>query len=107
MAKTQADFQGETFNADPQSELVTVRVLRLGNGRISTGQHQPRGGDVLYEAGEVFTCPRHIADVHEANGLVEIQGVTTTVPAEVSSVVGGDEAVSPVRRGRPPKSAEA
>ena len=86
MAKTQAAFDGVTFDADPQTELVKVRVLRRGDGKISNGQHVKGHGDELYEQGEEFDCPRHIAEDLEARDFVEIPDKP--------------------RRGRPPKEAE-
>ena len=74
MAKTKAAFAGVTFDADPADELVRVRVLRRGDGKISTGQHDPQGGDYLYEAGDIFSIPRYIAEIHatDERGYVEI-----------------------------------
>ena len=91
MAKTKAAFSGQTFDADPQSELVRVRVTKRGDGRISTGEHDNRGGDILFEAGERFEVARHIAEVHEEHGFVEIEDA---------------EDVARRGPGRPPKAAD-
>lgn len=93
MAKTKAAFEGVTFDADPEIEFVHVRVLKRGDGKISTGVHDNRGGDVLYEQGETFTCPRNVAEALEARDFVEI------------GAVEDDPAAGPRRR-RPPKNAE-
>jgi hypothetical protein len=97
MAKTKAAFAGVTFDADPADELVRVRVLRRGDGKISTGEHDNRGGDLLYETGEVFSIPRHIAEIHatDERGYVEILGSEDT-----------DEDAPKRGPGRPPKAPE-
>lgn len=72
MAKTKAAFAGVTFDADPASAMVWVRVLRRGDGKISTGEHDNRGGDILYEKDETFQIPRHVAEELEGRDYVEI-----------------------------------
>jgi hypothetical protein len=52
---------------------VEVRVLKHGDGRISTGEHVPGKGDVCWAYGDVFACPKEVAADLEARLLVEIQ----------------------------------
>lgn len=75
MAKTKAEFEGASAAdiAAPENPVVSVRILKAGDGKISTGNHSPRGGDELYEFGEVVDLPRDIAEALEARHLVEIQ----------------------------------
>lgn len=74
MAKTRAEFQGaapaEVAEAD--DPLVQVRVLKAGDGKISTGKHSPRGGDELYEFKEEFAVATSIAKDLEERHFVEI-----------------------------------
>jgi hypothetical protein len=74
MAKTAAEFAGVAAGdiAPPQDPLVGVRVLKKGDGKISTGRHDPRGGDELYERDETFTVASSIALELEELGYVEI-----------------------------------
>lgn len=72
MAKTKAAFAGVTFDADPVSDLVRVRVLKRGDGKISTGVHDNKGGDMLYEQGEEFEVLESVAKELEDRDFVEI-----------------------------------
>lgn len=54
-------------------EIVKARVLPMGDGKISMGQHIAGIGEVHYERGEVFEVERQIAEALEARGYVEIQ----------------------------------
>jgi hypothetical protein len=63
-------------------ELVTCRVLPMGDGKISTGEHIGGVGDLYYERGETFTVARSIAEPLERRGLAEIQGAPA--PAKAS-----------------------
>ena len=76
MAKTKAEFDGVAAGeiAPALDPLVPVRVLKKGDGKISTGQHDPRGGDVLYEHGDTFDIARSIALELEDRAFVEITG---------------------------------
>lgn len=74
MAKSQAEFRGADAGAvsvvaDP---IVNVRVLKKGDGKVSTGAHSNRGGEELYEYGDHFEIPKSIADQLEDRGYVEI-----------------------------------
>ena len=73
--KTKRQVEGE--NIGPQDvdaqPLVTIRVLPKGDGMISTGVHDPAGGDLVYERGDVFEIARDIAESLEERGIAEIQ----------------------------------
>lgn len=56
-----------------EDPVVTVRVLKLGADKISTGLHMAELGDEFFAQGEVFEIARSIADALEAKGFVEIQ----------------------------------
>lgn len=57
-----------------QTELVNVRVLPLGDGKISMGQHVGGVGEVYYARGEVISdVELPIAEALEARGFGEIQ----------------------------------
>lgn len=105
MAKTKAAFEGVTFDADPETELVNVRVLKRGDGKISTGVHDNRGGDILFEAGEQFRVARHIAETLEGHGYVEIDEAKADRP-QLDHDHDGHPGGSLPRRGRPPKVAD-
>lgn len=53
--------------------VVSVRVLKLGADKISTGLHMAELGDEFFAQGEVFEIAKSIADALEAKGFVEIQ----------------------------------
>jgi hypothetical protein len=74
MAKTKAEFEGATAEAvaAEQDPIVTFRVGPKGDGKISTGEHHSRGGDVLYERGDEFQIAKSIALAHEELGHGEI-----------------------------------
>lgn len=103
MAKTKAAFAGVTFDADPEAEMVWVRVLKRGDGKISTGEHDPQGGDFLYEQGDTFSVPRNVAEALEERDFVEIGNYGPTMDHDGDGAPGGG-----VRRGpgRPPKVAD-
>lgn len=75
MAKTKAEFAGASAASiqTVENPMVSVRVLKAGDGKISTGKHHPRGGDELYEYGEIIEFPKDIAEGLEALHYVEIQ----------------------------------
>lgn len=100
MAKTKASFEGNTFDADPQAETVYVRVLPAGDGKVSTGEHDAKGGDVLYERGETFGVLRPIAEELEKRGYVEIGNYGPTLDHDGDGEAGGGVKRGP---GRPRK----
>lgn len=56
-------------------EKVSVRVLRLGDGKISKGIHVPGVGDACFVRGDIIdNVERKRADELELNGMVEIVG---------------------------------
>lgn len=56
-----------------EAEMVTCRVLPMGDGKISMGQHITGIGEVHYERGEEFAVALPIAQALEARGYVEIK----------------------------------
>lgn len=58
---------------EAKTELVEIRVLPKGDGQISSGVHDPKGGDEVYERGDVLELPRDIAEALEERGFAEIQ----------------------------------
>lgn len=74
MAKTKAEFEGASAEeiAGENDPKVWVRVLKAGDGKISTGKHSPRGGDELYERDERFETVKSIADALEDRHYAEI-----------------------------------
>lgn len=74
MAKTKREVEGANADqiAPPIDPTVEVRVLKRGADKISTGTHDARGGDLLFEQGESFVVAKSIADVLEDLGYVEI-----------------------------------
>lgn len=57
---------------EPSSKVVKVRVTKLGDGRISMGQHFAGLGDAYYQRGEEPSFPAEIARNLDDAGLVEI-----------------------------------
>ena len=53
-------------------ETVQARILKAGDGKISTGIHIPGRGDVFHERGAILTLEKSIAAGLEARGYVEI-----------------------------------
>lgn len=58
----------------PPPDVVSCRVLKAGDGRVSMGIHIAGVGDAFYERGETFKIERSIAADLEDRGLVEIEG---------------------------------
>lgn len=57
----------------PAEQFVKMRVLPLGDKRISRGIHVPGFGDEMYERGDIIeNVPLATAKTHEANGMGEI-----------------------------------
>ena len=54
--------------------LVSLRITKFGEGKVSTGRHQAGMGDEFFAAGAVAELPRAIAEGLEARGFGEIQG---------------------------------
>jgi hypothetical protein len=60
-------------DARADGALVSLRITKFGEGRVSTGRHQAGGGDDFFAAGTVTQLPRPIAEALEARGFGEIQ----------------------------------
>lgn len=58
--------------AAPDPEPLRLRVTKLGDGKIATGEHLPGQGDLLFERGETFRASPERAAALEALGLAEI-----------------------------------
>jgi hypothetical protein len=62
MAKTKAEVDGRNVVLnDAENPLMHLKVRKKGAGRISTGEHDPRGGDYLYDEGETLAVRRDVA----------------------------------------------
>lgn len=53
--------------------LVRVRITKLGDGKVSMGEHVPGVGEAYYLWKETPEFPRHVALALERRGLVEIE----------------------------------
>ena len=63
--------QARRREAMPQQQMVEVRILKKGDGKISKGVHLPGIGNACYRWGEFATLPLDIALAQEDNGYVE------------------------------------
>jgi hypothetical protein len=62
MAKTRAEVEGRAVVlAEAENPIVHLKVRKKGDGKISTGEHHPKGGDVLFEEGETLSVRRDVA----------------------------------------------
>jgi len=70
------DEAGETVEAVAEAAVppgyVRCRVLKAGDGKISTGEHLAGVGDLTYARNDVFNMPRPVGEELENRGLVEI-----------------------------------
>ena len=87
MAKTVKQIAAEAEASAINNDRVMVRITKLGDGEVSTGEHIPGEGDLMHEKGDIVSMPRQIAEALEVRGFVEIE----------------DEKPA-VRRGRPPNA---
>lgn len=55
-----------------EDPLVRVRILKLGNGKISTGVHVKSIGDAYFFHKEETDMPQSIAAIYEDRGWVEV-----------------------------------
>ncbi len=63
MAKTKAEVDGRNVVlTEEENPIVHLKVRKKGAGKISTGEHDPRGGDLLYDEGETFSVRKDVAD---------------------------------------------
>jgi hypothetical protein len=53
---------------------VTVRVTKLGDGKLFTGEHDPLTAEAfMRKRGDVFTVERRYAEGFEERGFAEIE----------------------------------
>lgn len=52
---------------------VTARVLKKGDGKLSTGEHIPGEGDVFHVLGDILQVPAEAVEALEDRGYVEAQ----------------------------------
>ena len=74
--KTKREVENEAIGIhepEVKNEMVEIRVLPKGDGMISSGNHDPKGGDEVYERGDTLELPRDIAEALEERGFAEIQ----------------------------------
>lgn len=73
---TQADADSVVrpiVDATPTDNLVTVRVLPKGDGKVSKGAYDLRSNSFpFYKRRDEFRLDRKIAEAQELNGYVEI-----------------------------------
>lgn len=66
-----------TRKLDPEppvvAEMVTVRITKKGDGKVSNGNHIATLGDEYFDTGETPMLPRDTAEALEERGFVEIQ----------------------------------
>jgi len=68
--------------AGPVARFVQMRVLPLGDKKISTGIHVPGFGDEYFSRGDIVpNVPLETARTHERNGYGEILGEPTEAAA--------------------------
>jgi hypothetical protein len=71
--KNRAARQAAVVQATPENiPVVQVRVLPIGDGKISMGVHVPGVGEAHYERGEQFSLIETVAIALEDRGFVEI-----------------------------------
>jgi hypothetical protein len=71
--KNRAARQAAVVQVAPQNiPVVQVRVLPMGDGKISMGVHVPGVGEAHYERGEQFSLIETVAIALEDRGFVEI-----------------------------------
>lgn len=62
MAKTKAEVEGRNVVlTEDENPMMHLKVRKKGAGKISTGAHDPRGGDFVYDEGETFSVRRDVA----------------------------------------------
>lgn len=70
---TQAGAVRPLVDPTPTTNLVTVRVLPKGDGKVSKGAYDlPSNSFPFYKRGEQFKLDRKIAEEQELNGFLEI-----------------------------------
>lgn len=73
-ARKRAARQAARIEGEPETiEIVEVRVLPKGDGKVSMGIHVAGIGEAHYERGERFNIAKPIAEALEERGYVEIE----------------------------------
>jgi len=62
--------KAETKNEAPKG-TVTVKITKFGAGQVSTGEHEPGVGDIMFKHGDTFECSPETAKGLEALGFAE------------------------------------
>lgn len=63
MAKTKAEVAGRIIVlTEEENPVVHLKVRKKGGGKISTGDHDPKGGDFVYDEGETLAVRKDVAD---------------------------------------------
>ena len=78
MAKTVKQKAAEAEAAAINNDRVNVRITKLGDGEVSTGEHIPGEGDLMHEKGDIVSMPRIIAEALELKGFAEIEEQAAT-----------------------------
>lgn len=76
-AKLILEAQAADKAAKGPADMVSVRVLKLGDNKISKGVHIPGAGDLRFRFGEIVKFDRKIALDLEGRGYAEIQDVVS------------------------------
>lgn len=84
MAKTAKQKASEDAAEAINNDVVRVRITKMGDGKVSTGDHVANDGDLMFEAGEYAELPRVVALALEDRGFAEIE--------EAKKVEGGKDA---------------
>lgn len=58
--------------AEVKGDLVSVTITKFGDGKVSTGVHEPGPGDIYAKRGEKMAVSKGTAQALEAKGLAEI-----------------------------------
>jgi hypothetical protein len=84
----------EAIGAEPEApkRRVTCRVLPLGDGLISQGEHAAGLGDGYFDREERFEVAEDIAQALETRGFVEILGEAAPAAAEPADAVDPEPA---------------
>lgn len=70
--RLETEANGRASRAKAAQRSVSVRIMKAGDGKISTGVHIAQEGDVKFRRGEITTVPESAAVVYEDRGWVEI-----------------------------------
>lgn len=73
MAKTVKQKAAEAEAIAVNNDRVNVRITKLGDGEVSTGEHLSGEGDLMHEKGDIVSLPRQVAMALEVKGFAEIE----------------------------------